>query len=128
VSLKSKVLVGLVLALSLGLHWALLQSVAWTGMLWRYSQHTTLAEAIAKTFDGRHPCALCKVIEQARSSEKQQQQDQPNFPASKLDPAWLAGSWEGCWPPQLDPLVIGDGPALCERTWQPPKPPPRHLS
>ena len=127
-SVPSKVLVGLALALSLGLHWALLQTVAWTGMLFRYSQQATLAEAIAKTFDGRHPCSLCKVIEQARSSEKQEQKDQPKFPASKLDPAWLAGSWEGCWPPQVGPLVIRDGPAPRERNWEPPKPRPRHRS
>ncbi len=39
----------LVLVLSLGLHWAFLQTVAWTGMILSYSQENSLREAISMT-------------------------------------------------------------------------------
>ncbi|MBL9173602.1 MAG: hypothetical protein JNL10_08715 [Verrucomicrobiales bacterium] len=59
-----------VLTLSLGLHWALLQSVAWAGMIARYAQEDSLSTALAKTFDGRHACKLCRIVEAGRSAEK----------------------------------------------------------
>lgn len=62
------------LVLSLGLHWALLQSVAWTGMLIRFSAQGSFMDAVAMTFDGEHPCSLCKVVTQGRAGEKQQAQ------------------------------------------------------
>jgi hypothetical protein len=58
------------LAGSIGLHWAFLQSVAWVSMVISYSEHATLAEALVKTFDGRHPCSLCKRIAQSNQTEK----------------------------------------------------------
>ena len=53
-----------------GGHWVALQSLAWTEMLVKYSQQAQLAEAVAKTFDGQHPCALCRTIEQGKKSER----------------------------------------------------------
>ena len=50
------------LACSLGLHWGFLQSMARVGMVVNYSQGGTVGDALAKTFDGKHPCALCKAI------------------------------------------------------------------
>ncbi len=54
------------LCLSLGIQWALLQSVAWTGMLISWSQEVSLVEAVKNTFDGEHPCPLCKAVESGR--------------------------------------------------------------
>jgi hypothetical protein len=48
------------LACSMGLHWGFFQSVAWVGMVIHYSHDAPLTEALMKTFDGHHPCALCK--------------------------------------------------------------------
>ena len=45
---------------SIGLHWFLLESVAWVSLIVSYSQLGTLGEANSKTFDGRHPCKLCQ--------------------------------------------------------------------
>ena len=73
-----------VLVLSLGLHWALLQTVAWTGMLITYARHGSFQEAVAKTFDGQHPCVLCEVIKKGRAEEQKQEQQQVN-PGCKLD-------------------------------------------
>ena len=58
------------LAVTLGAHWVLLQSVAWMGMIVAYSEHDSFKEAVVQTFDGKHPCCLCKVIAAAKKSEK----------------------------------------------------------
>jgi hypothetical protein len=58
------------LAGSIGLHWAFFQSLAWIGMVVSYSQDATLKEALVKTFDGQHPCVLCKEIAKGKRSEK----------------------------------------------------------
>ena len=46
---------------------AVLQAVAWTGMLVNYSQDRTLSEAATMTFDGEHPCGLCCAIKKAQA-------------------------------------------------------------
>lgn len=58
------------LVLSTGVHWAALQTVAWTTMLATHLRHDSLAEAVNKTFDGQHPCCLCRAIAAAKQSEK----------------------------------------------------------
>jgi hypothetical protein len=60
----------LALCLAIGLHWLAVQSVAWTSMIVEYSQKTSLPEALAKTFDGKHPCSLCHVVRKGQGSEK----------------------------------------------------------
>jgi hypothetical protein len=39
-------------------------------MVVRYAEDGTVGEALAKTFDGKHPCALCKSIAAGKKSEK----------------------------------------------------------
>src|SRR5207302_5152905 len=58
------------LTFSFGMHWVVLQSVAWLGMAVTYSHETCFTEALAKTFDGRHPCKLCKFVAENQKSEK----------------------------------------------------------
>jgi hypothetical protein len=58
------------LACSIGLHWGFFQSVAWIGMVVSYSQDGSVGEALTKTFDGKHPCALCNAIAAGKKSEK----------------------------------------------------------
>lgn len=53
-----------------GSHWAMLQSVAWAAMLAENARTDSFQTALVKTFDGRHPCALCRQIAQGRQSEK----------------------------------------------------------
>jgi hypothetical protein len=53
-----------------GAHWAVLQSVAWASMLADNARVAPLSAAFEKTFDGKHPCALCKKIAEGRQSEK----------------------------------------------------------
>ncbi len=67
------VIVGTI-CLSLGLHWALLQGVAWAGMLVSFASEGTVMEAVQKTFDGQHGCPLCKKVKEGQSNRKQPQQ------------------------------------------------------
>ena len=64
-----RLLLALVLACSIGLHWAVLQSIAWAHMVVDYSSEGNLKQALVKTFDGKHPCALCKQIARGKQSE-----------------------------------------------------------
>jgi hypothetical protein len=50
-----------------GGHWGALQTVAWTKMLWDYSQlDGSLVAGAKKTFDGEHPCRMCDSIKEAK--------------------------------------------------------------
>jgi hypothetical protein len=65
----ARLLVVLMLATTLGMHWALLQTFAWTTMLADNLRSGSLTEAVVKTFDGKHPCCLCKAVKEGRDSE-----------------------------------------------------------
>jgi hypothetical protein len=65
-----------------GAHWALLQSVAWTEMLTQNLHSSSLHVAIQKTFDGKHPCAMCKAV---ASGQKSDQKPQFSFQSQKLE-------------------------------------------
>jgi hypothetical protein len=68
----SKMVVALMLILSIGAHWAILQSVAWTLMIYQYSHQDNWQQALIKTFDGQHPCSLCVLIKEGKKTERQQ--------------------------------------------------------
>ena len=46
-----------------------LQSVAWLRMLADYSRTNSVEEAVVMTFDGKHPCEMCKKLEQVREEQ-----------------------------------------------------------
>src|SRR5438876_205799 len=64
------VLIVCTLVCAIGGQWVILQSVAWVGMAVSYSRDSTLTEALLKTFDGQHPCKLCKVVQEGKNAEK----------------------------------------------------------
>lgn len=66
----SQVLMIAALLAATGGHWVMLQSLAWGRMIVRYEQTSGLTGAVIKTFDGNHPCSLCKSIEKTRAAEK----------------------------------------------------------
>ena len=72
----SKLIIAVCLALSLGLHWVLLQSAAWVGMAVSFSQTEPITEALSKTFDGKHPCKLCKLVKEGQQAEQKQERKQ----------------------------------------------------
>src|SRR5882757_3683582 len=53
-----------------GAHWAALQSVAWTTMLAENLQSASVSQALVKTFDGKHPCPLCRAVAAGKASEQ----------------------------------------------------------
>ncbi len=55
-----------------GGHWAALQSIAWTGMLFAYSKDAGFIQGVEKTFSGEAPCPLCEKIAQGREYEESQ--------------------------------------------------------
>lgn len=58
------------LFLSTGGHLAVLQGVAWANMLRDNARTGSLSTAVEKTFDGKHPCPMCKKIAKARTAEQ----------------------------------------------------------
>ena len=69
----AQVLIVFSLVLAIGGHWALLQSIAWIGMLAKFSQTNSVSEAWVKTFDGKHPCKLCIAVQEGKKSEQEQE-------------------------------------------------------
>lgn len=53
-----------------GVHWGALQSLAWTTMLAKNLQSASLSQALEETFDGKHPCPLCKAVAAGKDAEK----------------------------------------------------------
>ena len=66
----AKIFVVAALVLITGAHWAALQTVAWTTMLANNLRTQSVSEAVSHTFDGEHPCPLCRAIAAAKKSEK----------------------------------------------------------
>jgi hypothetical protein len=85
------------LCASIGLHWIALQSVAWGKMIVTYSQSCLLSEAVTKTFDGKHPCDLCKHISGAQHAPKKPEA-QPSVAKPVLictvTPRFLRNAWK----------------------------------
>src|SRR5262249_48382876 len=97
------------------------QVVAWTGMVISYSQDAPLAEAVVKTFDGKHPCNLCKKISNGKRSEKKSEYQ---FEAGKVKFANTAVSFVFNAP--LSFWEVGERHCVPNLlTHAPPIPPPR---
>ncbi len=61
-----------------GGQWAVLQTVAWAGMLHDYTQRSgSFTAAVEQTFDGEHPCELCREIAFAKAKERQERPAAP---------------------------------------------------
>lgn len=116
----SKVCVVFALVATISAHWALLQTVAWTTMLADNLQSRSLHDAVAMTFDGQHPCPLCKAIAAAKKSE---QKNQISFERQKLE---FPPIQEGLILTAPLPVEIPSPNTYSESVPQkPPTPPPR---
>ena len=67
----SRLVVILALLASVGGHWALLQSVAWTRMIIERTHTDSFSDAVKTTLDGEHPCDMCKRITEGKQHEQQ---------------------------------------------------------
>jgi hypothetical protein len=79
---------GAVLTMAGG-HWLALQTIAWGRMIADFSQRDSLGTAIAKTFDGKHPCPMCLKIRKGIHQQERQQQKEPWLKTENLP--------EGVW-------------------------------
>ena len=109
------------LILAIGGHWAILQSVAWVGMVVNYSESFPIQEALVKTFDGKHPCKICKVVREGKKSEQRQSLLKVE---TKLD-FWLARRPVLLYPPTAFNVFTREVAIAQIRTESPPTPPPR---
>jgi hypothetical protein len=68
----------LLTALSVGLQWGVVQIVGWVNMTVEYSHTATISDALLMTFDGKHPCKLCKLVEKAHKGTDKEDQRAPD--------------------------------------------------
>jgi hypothetical protein len=104
-----------------GLHWIGLQTVAWTTMLADNLCTHSVKEAVTETFDGKHPCCLCKAIAAGKKSEKKNeftaQMQKLEFPPAQEDFILIAPSQF-----QLLPLENSSAKSLAQKPLlQPPR-------
>ena len=117
----------LALVLSLGLHWTVLQSAAWVGMVVAYSKDASIGEALEKTFDGAHPCPLCKMVESGSKSDEDKSKPTKSDPIKKLDLLLTSGEVLIVPAPDApDYLPLTQRPELKEHS--PAVPPPRRCA
>lgn len=114
------------LLFSIGGHWVVLQSAAWTGMLVKFALQESVASALTKTFDGQHPCSLCKVVEHGTKSPAKAPQRRSD--AIKKLNLFTEAQAEPAIPPFLRlPAPSLDGRNGAARPEDPPVPPPRRV-
>jgi hypothetical protein len=122
IRLRNALLIALLLA-ACGAHWGALQSVAWTRMLAENLRTVSFAEAVVRTFDGQHPCSICKVIASAKRSEKKAEFPQP---LTKLEFPLTAQSLLLVVPLRFQ-FVRMSNELVESLSQQPPTPPPRAI-
>ena len=77
------------LTLLIGLHWTLMQSVAWVGMFVSFVRTDPIPTAIEKTFSGENPCDVCKMVAEGKRTETSSPSIQPD---TRIDPGLLPES------------------------------------
>ena len=106
---------------------AMLQVVAWTGMIVSLTAGRGVAAAVESTFDGEHPCPLCNALKEVKPSGQEQQPVAPDGLITKLKlkdmlrsedlvVKALAAFLPECPAPATDPVMRGmsrsDAPAV----------------
>ncbi|MDX2227402.1 MAG: hypothetical protein SFY92_09975 [Verrucomicrobiae bacterium] len=84
-----------------------LQMVAWAGMLIDYSQKSGIVVAVAETFDGQHPCQMCKNIESAKKSDTSETLLKAEKKDKNLEQAAVVGLTHAC-----SALIVVEMPRL----------------
>lgn len=90
-------------------------------MLVSYSRDATLIVAAEKTFNGEHPCGLCKVVKSGRDDEQKQAVVKLIV---KLD-AVLAGTAGLTAPQASEWKYFVNVPLVASQSLAPPTPPPQ---
>jgi hypothetical protein len=90
-------------------------------MLIQYSKGGSFCQAVAQTFDGAHPCSLCRVVAKGKDSEKK-----PDIqsPFKKIDIIYVTRVMQCQSPFVRFEYTPGDF-SISEIEQSPPVPPPR---
>jgi hypothetical protein len=114
----------LMVCLSLGMHRGVLQTVAWARMLADFAAERPLLEAVEMTFDGEHPCELCRMA-QEKDPASSPLPTTGASPAKKLLAVVCEASVPLFSPPGRTPQRSEPACVSPERHHAPEKPPPR---
>ena len=106
-----------------GTHWLVLQSVAWTTMFADNLRSGSVSDAIVRTFDGRHPCRLCRQIATGKQGEKK---SDVRLEWKKLEFSYTLPVFQ-FKPPLHFPGIQSPIDSANPLTHAPPVPPPRRL-
>lgn len=106
-----------------GGHWALFQTGAWVGMIVQYSQRDGLTAGLTQTFDGDHPCSMCKAIQDGKKQEQKAPLLQTEVKKDCLAP------WNrfGVFQEWVKMKYFGSGEQIEEVAFEPAVPPPRSV-
>lgn len=120
------VMMALALFLVAGGHWAMLQGVAWVSMVHDFSRDASLTLAVEKTFDGKHPCAMCKKIAKAKNSEASGEKAPVTVKVEKKAEVFIASNCSELPQPVSRPFSYGPAPfvSMPELCFAPPVPVP----
>lgn len=114
---------------------AVLQVLAWGGMIVSRTAEQGVAAAVESTLDGEHPCPMCKALKTVREAETGEKKPAaPETSTAKLklkDLLWMEDLPMA--PPQWaeagkNPPLPWQNPAATARTDAPPVPPPRQMA
>jgi hypothetical protein len=113
----------LALLCAIGAHWLVFQSFAWTTMLAGNLRHGSLSQAVERTFNGEHPCALCKQISRSKQAEKK---TEFNPELKKFEFSFTSNIFIFLPPSQFYEARV-PGTEFYTLTHAPPVPPPRRF-
>ncbi|MEZ5385506.1 MAG: hypothetical protein R3F13_08325 [Prosthecobacter sp.] len=121
----ARILIAAALMTSIGLHWAVLQSAAWAGMIVSYSlREGSLITGLSQTFDAEHPCTLCGAVAFGMKKEKKDPPQQQS-PQKKLVMAVVAAERPVFASPPFSIFSTEMIQKSSELGRRPPSPPPR---
>jgi hypothetical protein len=91
-------------------------------MVINYSQHCSFVKAVEQTFDGSHPCDLCKRISNVKNAEKK-----PDNQRSTAKADLICVARQLALLPPHRPVAYSELASflLVDGSQQPPVPPPR---
>lgn len=114
-----------------GGHWGVMQVIAWSNMIVDYSAQDGLIEGAKKTFDGEHPCCMCKAIAEGKKKESGSTPGEkaPTLPQGMAFKDCLFAPAIRVIPPPARDIAVHPMPALDQRAprlgHRPTLPPPR---
>ena len=119
------------LMVSIGGQWMALQGLAWLGMAVTYSVKSgSVTTGLSETFDGEHPCPLCKAVQKGSQEERD-----PSAPGN-AGKSLAASKAELCnfeplrlFPPHgFNEAIVMNPQKASARPHAPEGPPPRSLT